>query len=146
MLFEEEGGEGQDVGGGGQGGGELGGEGGEELREEGGGLGQCSPNLSFLLWISSSAVHLSQIRCPLPAPWLAFTSRPLSTKSRRCLVFYTDADVRVGLGLTPKTQRRPKIGGILNCVSKSKGVRFSISYIWCISSQLNSLHKSFSRQ
>ena len=47
LLYEEEGGEGQEVGEGGQGGGELGEEGGgEELREEGGG-GQCCPNLSF---------------------------------------------------------------------------------------------------
>ena len=37
----------------------------EESREEEGGGGQCSPNL--LLWISSSAVHLSQPVCPLPS-------------------------------------------------------------------------------
>ena len=66
LLFEEEEGEGQDVGGGGQGGGELGGEGGEELREGGGGRGQCSPNLFFYSGLppAQSICHRSDAPCP----------------------------------------------------------------------------------
>ena len=39
-----------------------------------------------LLWIASSAVHLS-IGCPLPAPWLDFILGPLSTIVHNCPQF-----------------------------------------------------------